>query len=314
MLARFFIDRPVFAWVISIIIMLAGIASIMSLPVAQYPSIAPPVISVSTTYTGADAETVENSVTQILEQQLTGLDGLLYFSSSSTSDGGASVNITFEQGTDSDYAQVQVQNKVEQVNSRFPESVQSQGVTVTKSNTDFLLVTAVYDSTDTVSAFDISDYISSNMQDSIARIEGVGDTRVFGSEYAMRIWLDPTKLAAYELMPSDITSALGAQNIQVPAGNIGAIPSADSQELNATVTAQSMMSTPEQFRNIIVKYDATGANVLLSDVARVEIGSESYSAIPRLNGHPASGIAVMLSPGANAVSYTHLTLPTKRIV
>lgn len=301
MLARFFIDRPVFAWVISIIIMLAGIASIMSLPVAQYPSIAPPVISVSTTYTGADAETVENSVTQILEQQLTGLDGLLYFSSSSTSDGGASVNITFEQGTDSDYAQVQVQNKVEQVNSRFPESVQSQGVTVTKSNTDFLLVTAVYDSTDTVSAFDISDYISSNMQDSIARIEGVGDTRVFGSEYAMRIWLDPTKLAAYELMPSDITSALGAQNIQVPAGNIGAIPSADSQELNATVTAQSMMSTPEQFRNIIVKYDATGANVLLSDVARVEIGSESYSAIPRLNGHPASGIAVMLSPGANAL-------------
>ena len=301
MLARFFIDRPVFAWVISIIIMLAGIASIMSLPVAQYPSIAPPVISVSTTYTGADAETVENSVTQILEQQLTGLDGLLYFSSSSTSDGGASVNITFEQGTDSDYAQVQVQNKVEQVNSRFPESVQSQGVTVTKSNTDFLLVTAVYDSTDTVSAFDISDYISSNMQDSIARIEGVGDTRVFGSEYAMRIWLDPTKLAAYELMTSDITSALDAQNIQVPAGNIGAIPSADSQELNATVTAQSMMSTPEQFRNIIVKYDSTGANVLLSDVARVEIGSESYSAIPRLNGHPASGIAVMLSPGANAL-------------
>ena len=245
MLARFFIDRPVFAWVISIIIMLTGIASILSLPVAQYPSIAPPVISVSTTYTGADAETVENSVTQILEQQLTGLDGLLYFSSSSTSDGGASVNITFEQGTDSDYAQVQVQNKVEQVNSRFPESVQSQGVTVTKSNTDFLLVTAVYDSTDTVSAFDISDYISSNMQDSIARIEGVGDTRVFGSEYAMRIWLDPTKLAAYELMTSDITSALDAQNIQVPAGNIGAIPSADSQELNATVTAQSMMSTPE---------------------------------------------------------------------
>ena len=227
MFSRFFIDRPVFAWVISIIIMLTGIASIMTLPVAQYPTVAPPVISVSTSYTGADAETVENSVTQILEQQLTGLDGLLYFSSSSTSDGSASVNITFEEGTDPDYAQVQVQNKVQQVNSRLPESVQSQGVTVTKSNTDFLLVTAVYDSTDKASAFDISDYISSNMEDSLARIEGVGDTRVFGSQYAMRIWLDPTKLAAYELMPSDISTALAAQNIQVPAGKIGAVPALD---------------------------------------------------------------------------------------
>ncbi|GAC12838.1 efflux RND transporter permease subunit [Aliiglaciecola lipolytica] len=301
MFARFFIDRPVFAWVISIIIMLAGIASIVSLPIAQYPSVAPPVISVSTSYIGADAETVENSVTQIIEQQLTGLDGLLYFSSSSTSDGGASVNITFEEGTDPDYAQVQVQNKVQQVNSRFPESVQSQGVTVTKSNTDYLLVVAVYDKTDQASAFDVSDYISSNMQDALARIEGVGDVRVFGSQYAMRIWLDPNKLAAYELMPSDISNALSAQNVQVPAGKIGAIPSLADQELNATVTAQSMLSTPEEFRNIIIKFNSSGANVRLSDVARVEIGSESYSAIPRLNGHPASGIAIMLSPDANAL-------------
>ncbi|WP_166422141.1 efflux RND transporter permease subunit [Paraglaciecola sp. 20A4] len=301
MFARFFIDRPVFAWVISIIIMLTGIASIMSLPIAQYPSVAPPVISVNTSYTGADAQTVENSVTQILEQQLTGLDGLLYFSSSSTSDGSASVSITFEQGTDPDYAQVQVQNKVQQVTSRFPESVQTQGVTVTKSNSDFLLVTAIYDSMDKVSSFDIADYISSNIENELARIKGVGDTRVFGSEYAMRIWLDPTKLAAYELMPSDITSALSAQNIQIPAGKIGAVPSLADQELNATVTAQSMMSTPDEFRNIIVKYDASGANVRLSDVAQVEIGSASYDAIPRLNGHPASGIAVMLSPGANAL-------------
>ncbi len=301
MLARFFIDRPVFAWVISLIIMLTGIASILSLPIAQYPSIAPPVISVSTTYTGADAQTVENSVTQILEQQLTGIDGLLYFSSSSQSDGTSSINITFEQGTDSDYAQVQVQNKVSQVTSRLPESVQTEGVTVTKSNTDFLLVTAIYDTRDQVSAFDISDYIASNMQDSLARIEGVGDTRVFGAEYAMRIWLDPSKLEAYELMPSDIASALEAQNVQVAAGKIGALPTLASQELNATVTAQAMMSTPEEFRNIIVKYNSTGANVLLSDVARVEIGSESYDAIPRLNGHPASGIAIMLSPGANAL-------------
>ncbi|WP_282145151.1 efflux RND transporter permease subunit [Alteromonas stellipolaris] len=301
MFARFFIDRPVFAWVISIIIMLTGLASIMSLPIAQYPSVAPPVISVSTTYTGADAQTVENSVTQILEQQLTGLDGLLYFSSSSTSDGSASVDITFEQDTDADYAQVQVQNKVEQVSSRFPEAVQSEGVTVTKSNTDFLLVVSVYDANDQVTAADISDYISSNMEDSLARVEGVGDTRVFGSEYAMRIWLDPTKLAAYELMPSDVTSALTAQNVQVPAGNLGASPTLPNQELNATVTAQSMMSTAEEFRNIILKYSSTGANVLLSDVARVEKGSESYGVISRLNSHPASGIAIMLSPGANAL-------------
>ncbi|MBQ4829477.1 efflux RND transporter permease subunit [Alteromonas sp. MMG017] len=301
MFARFFIDRPVFAWVISIIIMLTGLASIMSLPIAQYPSVAPPVISVSTTYTGADAQTVENSVTQILEQQLTGLDGLLYFSSSSTSDGSASVDITFEQNTDADYAQVQVQNKVEQVSSRFPEAVQSEGVTVTKSNTDFLLVVSVYDANDQVTAADISDYISSNMEDSLARVEGVGDTRVFGSEYAMRIWLDPTKLAAYDLMPSDVTSALTAQNVQVPAGSLGASPTLPNQELNATVTAQSMMSTADEFRNIILKYSSTGANVLLSDVARVEKGSESYGVISRLNSHPASGIAIMLSPGANAL-------------
>ncbi|RTE66158.1 efflux RND transporter permease subunit [Amphritea opalescens] len=301
MFARFFIDRPVFAWVISIIIMLTGIASIMSLPIAQYPSIAPPVIKVKTSYTGADAITVENSVTQILEQQLTGLDGLLYFSSSSTSDGSVEVNITFEEGTDPDYAQVQVQNKVQQITSRLPDSVQSEGVTVTKSNSDFLLVTALYDSTDQANAFDIADYISSNMEDSLARIEGVGDVRVFGAQYAMRIWLDPTKLASYELMPSDIASALAAQNIQVPAGKIGAVPAPANQELNATVTAQSMMSTPDEFRNIIIKRDSSGANVLLSDIARVEIGSENYDVIPRLNGHPASGIAIMLSPGANAL-------------
>ena len=301
MFARFFIDRPVFAWVISIIIMLTGLASIFSLPVAQYPSIAPPVISVKTNYTGADAETVENSVTQILEQQLTGLDGLLYFSSSSSSDGAASVKITFEEGTDPDYAQVQVQNKVAQINSRLPESVQTQGITVTKSNSDFLLVTALYDTTNEATAFDIADYIASNIQDSLARIEGVGDIRVFGSRYAMRIWLDPGKLANYNLMPSDISAALRGQNVQIPAGKIGAVPALANQELNATVTAQSMMSTPEEFRNIIIKYNSSGANVRLSDVARIEIGSENYYAIPRLNGHPASGIAVMLSPGANAL-------------
>lgn len=301
MFARFFIDRPVFAWVIAIIIMLTGAASIMSLPISQYPDIAPPTVNISATYTGADAETVENSVTQVLEQQLTGLDGLLYFSSTSSSAGSASISLTFEQGTDADYAQVQVQNKVQQVNSRLPSSVQSQGVTVTKSQSDMLLIASVYDDSDTDSVFDISDYIASNMQDTIARVSGVGNIRVFGSQYAMRIWLDPGKLAGYELMPSDITSALEAQNVQVPAGSIGAMPSNNEQELNATVTAQSMLQTVDDFKNIVIKSDYAGTDVRLSQVARVEMGSETYSSVPRMDGHPASGIAIMLAPGANAM-------------
>ncbi|MFP8967799.1 efflux RND transporter permease subunit [Pokkaliibacter sp. CJK22405] len=302
MLARFFIDRPVFAWVIAIIIMLSGAAAVYSLPIAQYPDVAPPTVNISATYTGASAETVENSVIQVIEQELTGLDGLLYFSSSSSSSGKASIKATFEQGTDPDTAQVQVQNKVSQITSRLPESVQSQGVTVTKANSDFLLIAAVYDSTDKASHYDISDYLSSNVSDTIARLEGVGSVQVFGSQYAMRIWLDPTKLAAYDLMPSDITSALESQNTQVAAGTIGGMPTTDTQELNATVTAQSMLQTPDDFRNIIIKHDSSGADVKLGDVSTIELGSESYNYVPRLNGHPASGIAVQLAPGANALS------------
>ncbi|MED5526248.1 MAG: efflux RND transporter permease subunit [Pseudomonadota bacterium] len=302
MLARFFIDRPVFAWVLAIIIMMGGLFAIRTLPVAQYPDVAPPTININATYTGADAKTVENSVTQILEQQLTGIDGLLYFTSSSSSSGQASISAVFEQGTDADTAQVQVQNKVQQVTSRLPTSVQSQGITVTKSQHDFLIVFALYDTTDQATSNDVADFLVSNMQDRIARLEGVGDVRVFGAQHAIRIWLDPTKLAAYQLMPSDITSALEAQNTQVAAGSIGGQPSPDQQELNATVTAQSMLQTPEQFRNIIVKHNYQGADVKLSDVAKVEMGSENYGAAPRLNGHPASGMAVMLAPGANALT------------
>ncbi|MBJ7537138.1 efflux RND transporter permease subunit [Marinomonas transparens] len=302
MLAHFFINRPVFAWVIAIAIMLAGLGSIYTLPVAQYPNVAPPSISISATYTGASAETVENSVTQVLEQQLTGLDGLLYFSSSSTSNGSASITVTFEQGTDPDIAQVQVQNKVQQVNSSLPEIVQQNGVTVKKSNTDFLLIPAIYDETDTDSASDISDFLVSTIQDPIARVDGVGSIQVFGSQYSMRVWLDPLKLASYKLMPSDISNAISAQNTQVPAGSLGAYPVAKGQELNVTVTAQSKLQTAEQFRDIILAYDDSGATVRLSDVAKVELGSESYNFIARLNGHPASGLAVMLSPGANALS------------
>ena len=302
MFARFFINRPVFAWVISIAIMLAGLGAITTLPISQYPDVAPPSISISATYTGASAETVENSVTQVLEQQLTGLDGLLYFSSSSTSSGSSSITVTFEQGTDADIAQVQVQNKVQQVTSSLPEAVQDNGVTVTKSNSDFLMVAAIFDETDTDTGQDISDFLVSSVEDAVARVDGVGSIRVFGAEYAMRVWLDPLKLASFKLMPSDISSAIRAQNTQTAAGSLGAYPVIEGQELNVTVTAQSKLQTVEEFEKIILAYNDNGATVRLSDVARVELGSKSYSTIGRLNGHPAAGIAVMLSPGANALT------------
>lgn len=302
MIAQFFVRRPVFAWVISIVIMLAGVLAITQLPISQYPNVAPPSIRITANYNGASAETVENSVTQIIEQQLTGLDGLLYFSSSSSSTGRSSIDVTFEQGTDADTAQVQVQNKVQQITSNLPSSVQQKGVSVTKSQSDFLLILALYDVTDKDSASDLSDYLVSNMQDPISRVEGVGSVQVFGSAYAMRIWLDPLKLATYNLMPSDISNAIQSQNVQVAAGSLGSYPVADNQELNVTVTAQSKLQTPQEFRDIILKYDDNGATVRLSNVARVELGSESYNFSPRLNGHPSSGMAVMLAPGANALS------------
>jgi multidrug efflux pump len=302
MLARFFVGRPIFAWVIAIVIMLAGTAAITSLPVAQYPDVAPPTISISATYVGASAETVENSVTQVIEQQLTGLDGMLYFSSSSSSDGRANIQVTFDQGTNPDTAQVQVQNKVQQALPRLPSQVQQQGVTVVKSQSDFLMIVAIADTTDRATASDLADYLVSNFQDPIARVHGVGGVQVFGSQYAMRIWLDPEKLVAYNLMPSDIRAAIEAQNAQVSAGKIGGLPSPPGQQLNATVTAQSKLQTPEQFRAIIVKNDPSGATVRLGDVARVELGSENYDAVPRANGHPATGMAVRLAPGANALT------------
>jgi multidrug efflux pump len=280
MLAKIFVGRPIFAWVIAIVIMLAGTAAITSLPVAQYPDVAPPTVAISATYTGASAETVENSVTQIIEQQLTGLDGLLYFSSSSSSDGRASIQVTFDQGTNPDTAQVQVQNKVQQALPRLPSSVQQQGVTVVKSQNDFLLIVSVRDNADRATASDLADYMVSNMQDPIARVHGVGGVQLFGSQYAMRIWLDPAKLLSYSLMPSDVRAAIESQNTQVSAGKIGGMPSADAQQLNATVTAQSKLQTPDQFRAIIVKHDSSGATVRLGDVARAELGSESYDAVP----------------------------------
>ncbi len=301
MFSSFFVRRPVFAWVIAILIMMAGVLAIRTLPIAQYPDVAPPSVKISATYTGASAQTLENSVTQVIEQQLTGLDNLLYFTSTSSSDGQVSITVTFAQGTDPDTAQVQVQNKVQQAESRLPSEVTQSGVTVVKSQSSFLLIMALYDTTDRASSSDIADWLVSNVQDPLARVSGVGSLQVFGAEYAMRIWMDPDKLASFSLMPSDVQSAIEAQNVQVSAGKIGALPASNSQQLTATVRAQSRLQTVEQFRNIIIKSETNGAVVRVGDIARVEMGSEDYSAMAKLNGHPAAGLAVMLAPGANAL-------------
>lgn len=302
MLSRIFIDRPVFAWVIALVIMLAGAGAIVSLPVEQYPDIAPPIVNIRASYPGASAETLESSVTQIIEQQLTGIDGLIYFSSTSNSAGQATVSVTFEKGTDPDIAQVQVQNKVQQALPRLPQQVQQQGLVVTKASADFLMVVAVYDATDRRTVSDVADYLVSNLQDPLARISGVGDVNVFGSQYAMRVWLDPFKLSGFQLMPSDVIAAIEAQNTQVAAGQIGAQPALPGQMLNATVTARSRLTTPQQFEGIVVKTQSDGSRVLLRDVARVELGSESYTVVSELNGHPAAGIAIQLAPGADALA------------
>jgi multidrug efflux pump len=300
-ISRFFINRPIFAWVIAIAIMLAGVASIFSLPIAQYPDIAPPSVSISATYPGASAETLENSVTQVIEQQLTGIDGLQYFSSTSSSSGSVSITASFTKGTDADMAQVQVQNKVSQATSRLPTEVQQQGVTVQKSNSDFLMIVALYDKNDRATSADVGDYLVSNFQDDLGRVSGVGKTQVFGAQYAMRIWLDPAKLAAVKLMPSDVTAAITAQNAEVSAGQVGALPAVKGQMLNAVVKANSRFTTPDQFRTIIVKTRTDGSVIRLSDVATVELGQEDYASDSKLNGHPASGIAIQLAPGADAL-------------
>jgi len=300
-LARFFIDRPIFAWVISILIMGVGVLSIVTLPIAQYPQIAPPSVQVQASYPGASAETVANTVTQVVEQQMTGLDGLRYFSSSSTSAGQATITLTFETGTDPDIAQVQVQNKLSQATTLLPEPVQRQGVTVRKSSTGFLMVAALISENGEYEGVDLSDYLVSNIVDDIARIEGVGNVQVFGAQYAMRIWLDPAKLAAFGLTPSDVVAAVSEENAQISAGAFGARPAVDGQQLNATITAQSLLRTPEDFRQIVLRAETDGGLVLLGDVARVEIGAEDYATISRFNRDPTAGMAISLAPGANAL-------------
>ncbi len=300
-MGRFFIDRPVFAWVISIITMGIGILAILTLPIAQYPRIAPPSVSISATYPGASAETVANTVTQVIEQQLTGLDGLRYFTSTSSANGQASVTLTFETGTDPDIAQVQVQNKLGQATPLLPEPVQRQGIAVKKSSAGFLMVIGLISQDGRLEQVDLADYMASNLVDEFSRIEGVGEVQVFGSKYAMRVWLDPTKLAAYELAPNDVVAAIRAQNAQVSAGAFGELPAPEGQQLNATITAQSLLRTPDDFEQIVLRAETNGGLVLLKDVARVEIGSENYGTIARYNRQPAAGMAIRLASGANAL-------------
>jgi multidrug efflux pump len=305
-MSRIFIDRPIFAWVLAIVVMLGGLGGLLSLPIEQYPDIAPTTVNIRASYPGASAETLENSVTQILEQQLTGIDGLLYFTSQSSSRGQASITVTFAKGTNPDIAQVQVQNKIESAVSRLPQEVQNQGVRVTKSNSDTLLLVAVYDVTDTRSYQDVSDYLTSNIQDPLSRVAGVGDVNVFGSPHAMRIWLNPQRLAAFSLMPGDVIAAVSSQNAEVAAGEVGGLPSPEGQLLSATVTAQSKLQTPEQFRNIVIKTLPNGSTVRVGDVARVEMGAESYNIILQMNGHPGAGMSISLSPGADALKTSDL--------
>lgn len=300
-MAQFFIHRPIFAWVIALVIMLAGIITLTKMPVAQYPTIAPPTVTISATYPGASAQTVENTVTQIIEQQMNGLDGLRYISSNSAGNGQASINLNFEQGIDPDIAQVQVQNKLQSATALLPEDVQRQGVKVTKSGASFMQVLAFYSPDGSLSGADINDYVNSNISEPLSRVAGVGELQVFGGQYAMRIWLDPAKMNSLQVTPSDIAAAIRAQNAQVAVGQLGGAPSVQGQVLNATVNAQSMLQTPEQFKNIFLKNTSSGAQVRLSDVARVELGSDNYQFDSKFNGKAAGGVAIKLATGANAL-------------
>ncbi|PSV27229.1 efflux RND transporter permease subunit [Photobacterium sp. GB-72] len=301
-MARFFIDRPIFAWVIAIIVMLAGVLSILKLPVSQYPSIAPPTVVISANYPGANAKTMEDTVTQVIEQRMTGIDNLRYLSSTSDSFGNTQITLTFNAEADPDIAQVQVQNKLQSALPLLPMEVQQQGVKVNKASSSFLMVVGFYSEDGSMDKNDISDYISSNVADPMSRVPGVGEITTFGAQYAMRIWLDPLKLTKYNLTSIDVISAIKEQNAQISAGQLGASPSLPGQELNATVSAQSRLQTPEEFKNIIVKSDSSGATVHLSDVARVELGAESYSVQVLYNGKPASGLGIKLATGANALA------------
>ncbi len=304
-MARFFIDRPVFAWVIAIIIMLAGVLSIRALPIEQYPKVAPPTVAINASYPGASAETVENSVTQVIEQRLTGIDHLRYFTSSSQ-DGSMSITLTFEPEADPDIAQVQTQNKVQGAVTQLPQEVQALGVTVTKSNDSFLLVVGVYSEDGEMSQGELGDMLVSTFREPISRVNGVGNVRIFGDQHAMRIWLDPAKLYSYNLTPLDVQSAVQIQNTDISAGQLGGMPAAPNQQINATVKAQARLESVEDFERIVLRVNTDGSQVRLRDVATLELGSESYDRIVRYKRKPAAGMAITLATGANALQTAEL--------
>ncbi|MFM5080734.1 efflux RND transporter permease subunit [Aeromonas veronii] len=300
-MARFFIDRPIFAWVIALVIMLAGSLAIIKLPVAQYPSIAPPAVGISASYPGASAKTVEDSVTQIIEQNMTGLDHLLYMSSQSDSAGRVSVTLTFQPGTDPDIAQVQVQNKLQQAMSLLPQEVQQQGIRVQKTSSSFLMVAAFISNDGSMNNDDLADYVVSNIKEPLSRLDGVGDITLFGSQYSMRVWLDPNKLNRVQMTPGDVQAAIKAQNAQVAFGKLGGTPSVEDQQFTATIMGQTRLSTVEQFNDILLRVNQDGSKVRLKDVARVELAGESYDADALYNGQSTAAVAIKLATGANAL-------------
>jgi multidrug efflux pump len=302
MTPRFFIDRPIFSWVIAIGILLSGIIALRSLPIEQYPSVAPPSLTIGVTYPGADAKTLEQNVTQVIEQELNGVEGFLYMASTSESNGTASINLTFEAGTDIDNAQMEVQNRLRRVEQRLPEDVRRQGISVTEANSGFLLIVAVTSKSGNTDPMEINNFANTRVLDELRRVNGVGNVQAFAPEYAMRIWLDPQKLASYNLSAAEALGAVQEQNSQTPGGQLGDQPLAKGAQLNAVITTQGRFTKPEQFESIILRANPDGSAVTLADVGRVELGSASYLFSSELNGKPMAGLAVQLTPGANALA------------
>ncbi len=300
-MANFFIRRPIFAWVLAIILMMAGALAILQLPVAQYPTIAPPAVSVSANYPGADAQTVQDTVTQVIEQNMNGIDNLMYMSSTSDSAGSVTITLTFQSGTDPDIAQVQVQNKLQLATPLLPQEVQQQGISVEKSSSSYLMVAGFVSDNPGTTQDDISDYVASNVKDTLSRLNGVGDVQLFGAQYVMRIWLDADLLNKYKLTPVDVINQLKVQNDQIAAGQLGGTPALPGQQLNASIIAQTRLKNPEEFGKVTLRVNSDGSVVRLKDVARVELGGENYNVIARINGKPAAGLGIKLATGANAL-------------
>jgi hydrophobe/amphiphile efflux-1 (HAE1) family protein len=304
-MAKFFIDRPIFAWVIAIIIMLAGALAILQLPIAQYPTVAPPAIQLTATYPGADAQTVQDTVTQVIEQNMNGIDNMMYMSSTSDSSGTVQITITFASGTDADIAQVQVQNKLQLATPLLPQEVQQQGISVEKSSSSFLMVAGFISNNGTMTQDDIADYVGSNIKDPVSRTSGVGDVQLFGAQYAMRIWMDPNKLNNFQMTPVDVINAIKIQNNQIAAGQLGGTPPVPGQQLNSSIVAQTRLKSADEFGKIILKVNQDGSQVRLKDVAKIVLGGENYDVIARFNGQPASGLGIKLATGANALIRRH---------